>query len=175
MKKEVWKSIKGYEGVYEVSSLGGIRSLTRYVEVGSYSRISYGKVIGQFEDKDGYMIAQLSKDGKGKTIRVHSLVADAFLKKEDGRDEVNHIDSNKKNNSFDNLEYCNRSENMIHYYESGHANKLYGESNPNSKLKDSDIDEIKRLLGTGLYQKEIAYMFGVSQSTISLIKKGSIW
>ena len=110
---EEWRPIEGYEGLYEVSSYGRVRSLDRYVKTcyGSY-RLYKGKVLSPGKKSDGYLLINLSCNGKYNTIRVHRLVAQAFLPNPDNLPEVNHKDENKTNNSVENLEWCDRKYNM---------------------------------------------------------------
>lgn len=96
---EVWKDIKGYEGKYQVSSLGNVKSL-------NYHREGREKELTQCVDTDGYMVVLLYKDGRKKTCKVHRLVAEAFLSNDNGLPSINHKDENKRNNSVDNLEFC---------------------------------------------------------------------
>lgn len=114
---EMWKDIVGYEGMYQVSSAGRIRSVDRII-VYSNGRAHYytGKILNGFVKPDGYMAVDLYRYGKKKKFYVHRLVAEHFVKNKDclHNNEVNHIDENKLNNSADNLEWCTSSENKLH-------------------------------------------------------------
>ena len=110
MTEEIWRPVVGYEGLYEVSSLGRVRSLDRYVKSKSY-RLHKGKILSPAKDTTGYLKVVLSCNGKSKTIKVHRLVAIAFLYNPDNLPEVNHLDEDKTNNRVDNLEFCNRKYN----------------------------------------------------------------
>ena len=107
---EEWRSVVGYEGLYEVSNTGQVRSLDRYVKGKSY-RLHKGKVLSPGKNSRGYLSAVLSYNGKHKAITVHRLVAEAFLPNPDNLPEINHKDEDKTNNSVDNLEWCDRSYN----------------------------------------------------------------
>lgn len=110
---EIWKSIPGYEGLYEVSNTGQIRSLDMYVKVGFGAyRLQKGKVLSPAKDKYGYLVVSLTYNGKHKTIKVHRLVAQAFIENPDNLPEVNHKDEDKTNNIVENLEWCNHKYNM---------------------------------------------------------------
>lgn len=100
---EEWRSIEGYEGLYEVSSYGRVRSLDRY-EINNlgYKRLLKGKILSPGIKKDGYFIVSL----KNKNFRVHRLVAQAFIPNPEGLPQVNHKDEDKSNNNVDNLEWC---------------------------------------------------------------------
>lgn len=116
VQTEIWKPVVGYEGLYEVSNTGKVRSLERITTVG---RRGIGKELKQYLLPCGYLDVSLSNSGKIKHKRVHRLVADAFCENPDGKGEVNHKDGNKQNNSACNLEWCTNSENMIHAYQQG--------------------------------------------------------
>ncbi len=106
--KNDWADIKGYEGLYKVSSNGLILSLTRKVCSGrSYGRRDIGGILlKQRVDKDGYLCVSLCKNGKRRTHRVHRLVAKSFLNNPHNHNIVNHKDECKTNNSVGNLEWC---------------------------------------------------------------------
>lgn len=105
--KEVWKDIKDYEGLYQVSNWGRVKSL-------NYNRTGKAEVMIPRKTKKGYLLVQLSKNGKKKTCSVHRLVAGAFLDNPEGKPEINHIDENKENNRVDNLEWIWHKDNCNH-------------------------------------------------------------
>ena len=110
--EEQWKPIIGYEGLYEVSNFGNVRSLDRIVKRWKGYSTKKGKIIIPFyESKKGYYQVTLIKDGKKKHYRVHRLVASAFLENPFNYTDVNHKDENKTNNHVDNLEWCTRKYN----------------------------------------------------------------
>jgi hypothetical protein len=111
--EEQWKDIKGYEGLYEVSNLGNVRSLDRVIKSKhNGTMLRKGQILTPFyEEKKGYYQVSLSKDGKNKKHRVHRLVASAFLDNPHSYTDVNHKDEVKTNNNVDNLEWCTRKYN----------------------------------------------------------------
>ncbi len=117
--KEIWKDIKGYEGLYMVSSLGKVKSLDHYVDVCIYKK-AYGKALHKgidcrlWTDKDGYLIVNLSKDGVSRHKRVHRLVAEAFIPHVTGKVIVNHKNGIKSDNRVANLEWATTFENAFH-------------------------------------------------------------
>jgi len=114
---EIWKDIKGYEGLYQVSNEGRVKALSRVVKSrwGTPKPLKE-KEIREIVDSLGYSRLSLSKDGNVKTHKIHRLVAEAFLV---GKGHINHIDGNKQNNHVSNLEFCTQRENNIHAQETG--------------------------------------------------------
>ena len=105
---EIWKEIKGFEGYYEVSDLGRVRSVDRviYDTVRKCERLLKGKILTIRDNGHGYKGVMLCKKNKIYNRYVHRLVAEAFIPNPDDYDYVNHRDENKWNNSKDNLEWC---------------------------------------------------------------------
>lgn len=107
---EEWRDIPGYEGLYQASNLGRVKSLARnmveFHKATRYVRNYPERILSQGDDGNGYKLCWLSKGGKGKSIRTHRLIALAFLPNPNGFRYVNHKDENKSNNNVDNLEWC---------------------------------------------------------------------
>lgn len=119
---EIWKDIPGYEGKYQVSNTGEIRSL-------KFGKI---KILKQYTDKCGYNVLTLSENGKRKNHFVHRLVAMTFIPNPNNLPQVNHKDENKANNCVDNLEWCSRKYNMNYGTRNERASeRMCGENNPN--------------------------------------------
>ena len=169
---EEWKPIKNYEDSYEVSSYGNVRSLDR--------NIIYGENKGENHNRKGVILKPTLSGGyftvslKGKTHTVHSLVGEVFLNKSDNDFVLNHIDYNKQNNFYKNLEYVSQGDNVRHNYAVGKAN--IGENQKDAKLDVDKVIAIRKLLEEGtLSQNRIAKLFEVSPTTITDIKKGRKW
>ena len=106
---EEWRPIEGYEGLYEVSNTGRVRSLDKY---DSMNRFLRGRILRLFTDGLGYLRAQLYSNSKRKSFLVHRLVAQAFIPNPDNLPQVNHRDENPSNDSVDNLEWCDGKYNV---------------------------------------------------------------
>lgn len=117
---ERWKAVIGYEGLYEVSCLGRIRSLDT---IDSFGRKHVGVVLKDADNGNGYRVVCLHRHGNRRMRTVHSLVAMAFVDNPNEFSEVNHLDGNKSNNRCDNLEFCTHRSNMKHSVKTGlHTN-----------------------------------------------------
>lgn len=112
--EEIWKDIVGYEGYYQVSTLGRVRSVDKIVKGKNGStRFVKGQIL-QPNLSEGYLMVGLSKNGRHSTIRVHRLVAKSFISNPKNKRTVNHIDENKLNNVVENLEWATDKENCNH-------------------------------------------------------------
>lgn len=118
----------------------------------------------------GYLRVNLCKNGKSKDFYIHRIVAELFIDKKQGLNEVNHIDSDKRNNCVSNLEWCNGSMNHEHSLFAG--TKTRGSQSKTSKLRDEQVLEIRE---SNLSQKALASIYGVSRKTIQNIKGGKKW
>ena len=112
MTEEIWKDIPGYEGLYQVSNFGRVKSLRR--PYGNNGGIQWTKerILSPGKDKDGYLQVNLHCNGKQHQRKVHRLVAQAFLPNMDNLPMVNHKDEDKTNNNVDNLEWCDQKYNI---------------------------------------------------------------
>lgn len=119
---EIWKDIPGFEGLYQVSNIGNIRSVRRVVRFGSQQRVVKQSNLRLFKKANGYLHVKIYKDGKQYTMYVHRLVAIAFCSGYFDKADVNHKDGRKDNNIYSNLEWCTRSENQIHSVKVLHNN-----------------------------------------------------
>ena len=112
LKTEIWKPIKGFEGLYKVSNLGNVRSLDRYVMYSNRYCFLKGKPKKAYPNSKGYLRVRLHKNKKGKNYFVHRLVAETFIPNPKNLPCIDHIDRNYLNNSADNLRWCTQKENM---------------------------------------------------------------
>lgn len=122
---EIWKPVQGYEGLYEVSTLGRVKSLPRAT--------TKGGMITQVLTSSEYFGVTLSKEGIAKNVLVHRLIAKAFCEGYGTEKDVNHKDGVKTNNIFSNLEWVTRQENIQHSYASGLQINAKGSEDSQSK------------------------------------------
>ena len=129
-KEETWRDIKGYEGLYQVSNLGRVKSLGRTVpSKGGSKQYRKERILKQAANRGGYLLVSLCKGcGKQKTHKVHRLVCEAFHKNPKNKPCVNHIDENKANNVASNLEWCTAKENCKHGTRSARVAKANSKS-----------------------------------------------
>jgi len=176
MSGEVWKDIPGYEGLYQVSNMGEIKSFDR-IKSGKDGRKSYilkGRILKPSIDKRyGYLNVDLTKDGVRKVRRLNRLVCFAFIGEPELGQESCHFDNNKLNNKLGNLRWDTRVGNLEDNERHGITNK--GSRNGMASLIEAEVVEIKKLLMDGVAQTAIAARVGVSQSTISLINLKKRW
>jgi len=173
--KELWKEIEGFEGSYEVSNIGRVRSLDRNIKVLSkgqfFIRNVRGTILKSKVDRYGYISIELN-NGAPNYYTVHRLVAKAFVVGYFPGAHVNHKNLDKTCNKDFNLEWVTNLENQRH---ANRAGVRSGTKNGMSKLDDSKVKEIKALLSKGLNTVQIGKIFDVSNVTVSLIRRGKIW
>lgn len=172
IKKEIWKDIKGYEGLYKVSNRGNIKSLNYRRKLGN-ERILPGSCDGK-----GYLQVGLCKNGVRRKFAIHRLVAEAFIENKYNKKEVNHIDGNKSNNHVDNLEWSTRSENVKHAYDNGLISKKYGIKNPNfgKKMALSNSRKVFCITTNEIFESitEASLKYNIHRSNISRCCKGKM-
>lgn len=177
---ERWVPVKGYEGRYEVSSAGRVRSLQRQIR-GRYDnlRTLVGRVMSPASGTRHYPKVFLYRgDGTSQGRLVHRLVAAAFIGECPPGYTVNHIDGVKTNNAVENLEYLTNAENISHGHRTGLITPpppLFGASNPNTVLNTTKAAIIKRRLLDGEKCGPLAREFGVGHAAIWRIQKGHTW
>lgn len=171
-EKEEWKDIKEYEGLYQVSSLGNIKSIDRSVERSTSVMKLKSKPISQYIGNRGYPMVSLCKNGESKRYLVHRIVAIAFIPNPLNKAYVNHIDGNKQNSNLENLEWSTPTENSIHAHENGLANVGRGERHQSAKLT---VDKVKYIRGSSKTVRELSLMFNVSKQAIRDVKMKRSW
>lgn len=182
MEDEQWKPVVGFEGLYEVSSHGRVRSLDKPVS-GPNGRLSIrkGQIVKGCYSHGKYLQVNLYKDRKNNTQKIHRLVAIAFLSNPENYEQVNHKDFDRENNNLDNLEWCSARQNKDYSINAGR--QLKGTDVHSVKLTDEDILEIRRIyaetrtksrVGRGVLSG-IAAKYGVCPSSISQIVARKSW
>lgn len=183
--EEIWKDVVGYEGLYQVSNLGRVRSLDRVIETdcrwkNKITKKYKGKILKLNTNKKrhGYIYCFL---GRGNSKKVHRLVAEAFLANPENKPQVNHRDMNVANNNIGNLEWVTNVENMRHAYQNGRVHKgkkgiNRGTKNGMNKYTEEQVKKVKRSLSAGkkIFQilKENHYF---SRGFVSKIKHEKNW
>ena len=124
--KEIWNDIKNYEGFYQVSNFGNVKSIDRVVPFRNSTRIIKEKQLKVRYEKNGYQVVSFYIDGVEIKKKVHRLVAEAFIENDLNKPQVNHIDGNKTNNIVYNLEWVTSYENVVHSYK----NNLQAKNRP---------------------------------------------
>lgn len=169
---EIWKDVEGFEGYYQISSMGRVRSLDRQITCIAFGKVQVrmqrGRVLKGSVCSSGYPIVHLYQDCERVNVMVHRIVAKHFLDKVDGKDFVNHKDGNKLNNFAENLEWVTKSENTLHAIDNGLLKKS-GEDCNLSKLTETQVKEILALrkFGKKLYfAKDIAPRYNISEKYV---------
>lgn len=165
--KEAWRDIPGYEGYYQASNLGRIKSLDRkIIQIHgntSYTRVQKSKILNPSPDKkEGHMKLVLAINTIRKTYHVHTLVMLTFIGARPKCELIRHLDGNPENNNLSNLAYGSKHENVLDVFRIGKAWKI---------LNLNDVIEIKKLLNAGIRNIDIAWLYGVSKENISDIKR----
>jgi hypothetical protein len=161
MEKEQWIDIKGYEGIYQVSNTGKVKSL-----IGNKIKIRKPKL-----DNKGYYQINLHKNNKSKTFRLHRLVAESFIPNTSSKPFVNHKNFIKTDNSIDNLEWSTPLENTRHYIYNGEKNRKRPYENKTYervKFSMDDLNEMHKLYLSGFTLSQIAEQYNIR--TMSVIQ-----
>lgn len=155
-----FKIISGYKK-YTISTNGVVKN------------IKFEKELKHTIDKDGYFYVGLYSDTGGrKKVKIHRLIALEFIPNPENKKEVNHINGNKQDNILSNLEWTTRKENAEHAGRTNLMNPLKGEKCKTSKLKDHQILDIRK---SGISNRQLSKIYGVSDSVIGKIKRRESW
>ncbi len=170
---EKWKSVIGYEGIYEISDLGRLRRILKPRKYRPYQN----KILNPCKDKNGYFRTVLTDNNKNrKSKRVNRIVAIAFIPNPDNKPCVNHKNGIKSDNRAVNLEWVTVSENNIHAIRNGLSGQAGGEDHHMSKLKEAEVLKIKKMYATKKYKQiDLAEIFRISQTQISRIINNKRW
>lgn len=155
-----WMPVLGYEGQYEVSDIGEVRSVN-------------GRVLKQVLNDQGYALVRVS--GPRKILRVHRMVAEAFIPNPNNLPFVNHIDCVRDNNCAANLEWCTQWQNLHHSHVLGRMQRDYwsGRRSPNATLANSTVEQIRTEYAKGgISWAALAKKYGTNKRTVGRIVSG---
>ena len=133
---EIWKDVIGYEGMYQVSNCGRIKSLKRKF-------VLKDVILKNGINQNGYPVINLCDNGEQKLKTIHRIVLEAFTEPESHKNCINHIDGNKINNNINNLEWCTQKENVRHAFRIGLSKRKKGEESRLSRLTNTDVHQIR--------------------------------
>jgi len=172
---EEWRPVVGYEGYYEVSNWGRVRSVAK-----GKGRKTGKLLVQRAHIRDEYFSVILCRETKQKSRKTHALVAEAFIGRCPFGKQIDHIDGNRQNNVVPNLRYVTQLENRraaVRRRGEWAVNSMppppmYGKDNPAAKLTRDQVLDIRRLVIEGMTQRAVAKEFGVSTSAVWLIVHG---
>jgi len=165
--KEAWVPIFGYEGRYEVSNTGKVKTL-------SYNKTGEARLMKLTVSNGGYHVVTFGTKTR-KQFKVHRLVATMFIENPGNKETVNHKDGNKLNNSVSNLEWMTSGENLKHAHETGLIN-IFGTKNGSAKLTPSMVQDMRlQWSSQGVTLSQLARDYGVDRATVSDAVKYQTW
>lgn len=167
---EIWKDISGYEGLYQVSNKGRVKSTG-----GRHGGFSCDIILKSHFQK-GYHKLRLYKDNTWHNFLVHRLIAIAFIPNPYNKPYINHINGNRSDNRIENLEWCTQKENIVHAHLLNLCPIRNGESIGTSKLKEFEAIEVYKLYHSKKYTNaQIAKMFNIDPTNVSTIGLRKSW
>jgi len=174
MTKEVWKDISGFEGYYQISDSGRVKSLDRTVRQRNGINLIKGRFLKPSINKGGYEYLSLCKEGSQKTYVIHRLVGVEFVSNPQNKPQINHINGIKTDNRAENLEWVTNQENQQHASKIGLRDNSKGINHPLSKLTEADVLEIRSNI-LNKSRLELSIEFGVSKTVINQIINRKMW
>ncbi|MDR9419447.1 NUMOD4 domain-containing protein [Gracilimonas sp.] len=167
---ELWKDIDGYDGYYQISNKGRVRTWKN----GRWGRRDKPNIMRLHVNRYGYLEIRLQKENVKSLHRIHRLVAKNFVENPDNKPHVNHKDCDKLNNYPENLEWVTNTENVKHAVKNGLNVK--GEASHFARLTKNDVLQIRSILSQGFATNtEIAEAYNISMPTVSNIKNRDSW
>jgi hypothetical protein len=174
---EGWMFVEGYNGLYMISNTGKLNRIGKVITRRNGTKVYIpGCEMKINVDKNGYCTVCLTINNKHRTLNFHRLVAKHFIRNVENKPCVNHKDGNKQNNHVNNLEWCTRSENSKHAFDTGLNWSYKGEEKKNSKLTNAQVLEMRK---DYVPQKNsypmLAIKYGVSVYTVRSIIRREAW
>jgi hypothetical protein len=170
-KNERWRPVIGWEGLYEVSQFGRVRSISRWVTSFGGKKLVEGRILARNVASTGYPQVMLCDSGRSRFVSVHRLVAESFVLG-DGP-VVRHLDGNRENNHADNLAWGSYADNERD--KDLHGRRPRGENHHYSKMTNGDIREIRSMHKRGVSQVQIAKHIGISRGSVYNVISGKNW
>jgi hypothetical protein len=174
---EIWLDIQDFEGVYQISNYGRVKSLERLIiQKDGKTKLIKENILKGGIDKDGYIMVTLCHSNKQYTKYIHKLVAKHFIENVDNFIQVNHKNGNKKDNIYTNLEWCDASYNIRHALRTGLLIPLKGEEKCNHIITENDVIEIRKMWKhLNIKQREIANIYNITPKHVWKIIHNHIW
>ena len=176
-ENEIWKDVIGWEGFYQISNFGNVKSLERQVYNKGHKcyRVQYGRVLKPAIASHGYRMVHLLNGKISRSVCVHRLVIEAFIPNSENKKETNHKDGNKLNNNVDNLEWATYTENINHALNTG-LNNNKADTHYKAKITSKDAVTIRRMRKQGIRITKIKESFNnLSLSSIGDIIHNITW
>jgi len=180
--KNIWKDLTGFNGLYQVSNTGLVKSMPREKCNKNGKFITKEKILKNVLGKNGYYVVTISKGGVNKIMYVHRLVAKLFLINVENKTEVNHINGIKTDNDVSNLEWCTPKENSIHSVVLGLRNPPHGVNHPHYGKTGSQNHTSKKVIQIDLSSgvairtyggvSEASRLTGINRTNISAVCNG---
>ena len=170
-KRERWRPVLHWEGKYEVSDLGRVRSVARWVAARRGRRLIEGRVLAPYRKPEGYGRVELCDGPRQESHDLHRLVAYAFVA--GAGDVVRHLDGDGSNNAASNLAWGSFADNEAD--KARHGRTPRGEAHPNSKMTDGHVRRIRELHARGLNQLQIAAALGLNRGVVGVVLRGEGW
>lgn len=173
---ETWKDVVGYEGYYQISNLGTLKSLNRIVKHKKGTLSVRERIISPYISTFGYPSVRMTKGNITKNFKIHRLIAEMFIPNPENKPQVNHINGVKTDNRIENLEWVTHSENLNHALEKSLRIMPSGTNVYNSKLTEVIVlTARKRYSSEKISYQKLANEYGVSKSVMMLAVKGKNW